>query len=161
MHPNRYRNQAGERAVDELSEIAARVASSATVPELLGAGFTAFETIRMVARAYEDRAPELFAAFMTAAGTAVEGRNALYNATSFPLTSSSPVPAVDPNPATDPAHIADQLAALATLVARRLYAIEAGLPGDRAACRLGTQAAISIWRLLTADPYECDETVLR
>jgi hypothetical protein len=105
-----------------------------------------------VARACEDRAPELFAAFMTAASTAAEGRNALYEAPSFPLADSSPVPAVDLDPATDPAQVADRLAALAALAARRLGAVDAALPRDRAACRLGAQAAMGTWRLLAAAP---------
>jgi hypothetical protein len=147
--------------VDEISEIAARVTGSATAPELLDAGFAAFELIRVAARAYEDRAPELFAAFITAAGTAAEGRNALYDAPSFPLASSSPPPAVDLNSATDPAHVADQLAALAALVARCLCAVDAALPGGLAACRFGARAASGIRQLLVAEPDECDETVLR
>jgi hypothetical protein len=147
--------------VDEISEIATRINSNATMPELLDASFAAFEAIRMVARACEDQSPELFAAFMTAAGAAVEGRNALYDAPSFPLASSSPMLSANLKPAPDPAHVADQLAGLAALAARRLCAAEAALPGDRAACRLGAQAAIGIWRLLTPETDECDETVLR
>jgi len=44
----------------------ARIRSCATLPDTLAAGFDAFETIRWHARQCEDRAPELFAAFMTA-----------------------------------------------------------------------------------------------
>ena len=56
--------------MDELSAIAARVNGGSTVAELLDAAFDAFEFLRLVARACEDRAPELFAAFMLAAGSA-------------------------------------------------------------------------------------------
>jgi len=53
--------------MNELDACTARVHSSATLAELLEAGFDAFEVIRLVARACEDWAPDLFAAFMTAA----------------------------------------------------------------------------------------------
>ena len=72
-----------------------RVAATRRYPlaGLLDAGFDAFEVIRLVARAGEDRAPDLFAAFITAAGTAVEGRNALGDAPSLP-PATAPPPAI-------------------------------------------------------------------
>jgi hypothetical protein len=145
--------------MDEISEAAARVTRGGTVPELLDAGFAAFEAIRLAARACEERAPELFAAFMTAAGRAVEGRNALYHAPSFPLGHDGRLPAAGPGTTTGAAQVADQFAALAALVAQCLGSVEAALPGDRAACQRGAQAATEIWRLLATDADECDETV--
>jgi hypothetical protein len=50
----------------ELDAITSRLRDISTLAELLDAGFDAFEAIRLVARACEDRAPDLFAAFMTA-----------------------------------------------------------------------------------------------
>lgn len=61
--------------MDGIAVLSARVHAAATLAELLDAGFDAFEAIRAAARACEDRTPELFAAFMMAAGTATEGRN--------------------------------------------------------------------------------------
>jgi hypothetical protein len=111
-----------------ISQIAGQVEGSATLADLFDAGFAAFETIRLAARACQDQAPELFAAFLTAAGTAVEDRNALYDAPSFPLNGSGPWPAPGVSTTADTAGIADQLAALATLVARRLQAAQATRP---------------------------------
>ena len=145
--------------MNQLDACAARVRSSATLAELLEAGFDAFEVIRQVARACEDRAPGLFAAFMTAAGTAVDGRNALNDAPSLrPATGPPHVITVSATAGAD--HIADELAALAALLAQSLA--EAGawafLEGDRAACQHATRAAADIHRLLARD---LDETAAR
>jgi hypothetical protein len=58
--------------MNELDAIAARLRGGTALAGLLDAGFGAFEVIRLVARACEDLAPELFAAFITTAGTAVD-----------------------------------------------------------------------------------------
>src|SRR5215472_5213928 len=142
--------------MNELNAITARVVCAATVPELLDAGFDAFEIIQQVARACEDRTPELFAAFMMAAGTAVEGRNALTDAPSLPLAPAGP-PQVPPGRTTaDVARVANQLATLAALVAQRLHAAadQAALPEDRTACQQGAQSASEIHRLLADDRDE-------
>ena len=140
----------------ELSAIAARVKGSGSVAELLDAAFDAFEFIRLAARACEARAPELFAAFMLSAGSAVEGRNALTEAPSFPGASTG-VPLAPPgSPGTDVGVIADALAALAASLAQRLpdIAARADLPGDRNACESAASAAVDIQRLLGRDSYE-------
>jgi hypothetical protein len=138
--------------MNELDAIAARLRGGTTLAELLDAGFDAFEVIRLVARGGEDGASELFAAFMTTAGTAVEGRNALYDAPSLPPT--GPPPTVAVGTTAGAGHIADELAALAMLLAQRLA--EAGAQavweGDRAACQHGTCAAAGIHRLLAPGP---------
>jgi len=135
--------------MNELDAITSRLRGDTTLAELLNTGFDAFEVIRLVARAYEDLAPELFAAFMTAAGTAVEGRNALNDAPSLP-PATGPRPAITMSATADADHIADELAALAALLAQRLA--EAGAQaigeGDRAACQHATYAAADIHRLL-------------
>jgi hypothetical protein len=59
------------------SGIEDRLEQAATLPETLAASFDAFEAIRIAARERRDRVPELFAAFMTAADAAVDGREAL------------------------------------------------------------------------------------
>jgi hypothetical protein len=146
--------------MDEITEIAQRVSSSGTLPELLDAGFAAFEAIRLAARACEDRMPELFAAFMMAAGTAVEACNALSGAPSLPRSPAGPAPAPTRSTTADVACVADQLARLAALVAQRLHAAvgEAALPEDRIACQHGAQAADEVWRLLASN---LDETSTR
>lgn len=144
----------------ELDAITARVRGSTSLPGLLDACFDAFEVIRLMARACEDRAPGLLAAFMAAAGTAVEGRNALGGAPSLPPARSGPPlpPAV--NAAAEAGQCADDLAAAAALVARCLTGAAArdGLPGDDAACAHAAQAAAGIYRLLAGD---IDETAVR
>jgi hypothetical protein len=139
--------------VKELDAIASRLRSGTALAELLDAGFDAFEVIRLVARACEDREAELFAAFMTAAGTAVEGRNALGDAPSLP-PATGPPPAVALSATAAAGQIADELAALAALLAQRL-AEEGALAvreGDRAACQHAANAATDIHRLLAPGP---------
>jgi hypothetical protein len=145
--------------VNELDAIASRLRGGTALAELLDVGFDAFEVIRLVARACEDLAPELFAAFMTAAGTAVDGRNALNDAPSLPPP-AGPLPAVAVSTTAGIGHIADELAALAALLAQRLT--EAGAQavgeGDRAACQHATYAAADIRRILARG---LDETTAR
>jgi len=62
--------------VPQVSGIEARLMEAASLPEMLAAGFGAFEVIRIAARDWQNRVPELFAAFMTAADAAVDGRTA-------------------------------------------------------------------------------------
>ena len=143
----------------ELDAITARLRGGTTVADLLDAGFDAFEVIRLVARAGEDLAPELFAAFITTAGTAVEGRNVLNGAPSLPLATAPP-PAITMSATAGAGQIADGLAALAALLAQRLA--EAGAQtvgeGDRAACQHAARTAADIHRLLARDT---DETAAR
>src|SRR5216683_3552630 len=54
------------------------------VPDTLAVSFDAFEMIRLLARQFRDQVPELFAAFMTTADAAVEGREAITAAASLP-----------------------------------------------------------------------------
>jgi hypothetical protein len=136
--------------VDELDAITARVADSTGIPELLDTGFDAFEAIRYVSRACEGQAPGLFAAFMLAAGTAVEGRNALTDAPSIPPSRGGLVlePAVIA--ADDVDDVADALAQLASRLAQRLAeaAMQADLAGDRSACQQASRSATDIHELL-------------
>ena len=143
----------------ELDAIAARLRGSTCLSELLDAGFDAFEVIRLVARAGEDGARELFAAFMTAAGTAVEGRNVLGGAPSLP-PATAPPPTITMSTAVDADHIADELAALATLLATLLAEANAQAvrEGDQAACQHAVDAAADIHRLLARG---LDETAAR
>jgi hypothetical protein len=135
-----------------LDAIAARLRGGTALAGLLDAGFDAFEVIRLVARACEDLAPELFAAFITAAGAAVEGRNALGDAPSLPRATRRPTIAM--SSAVGAGQIADDLAALAALLAQRLAeaGAQAAGEGDRAACQHATCAAAGIHRLLAPGP---------
>jgi hypothetical protein len=139
--------------MNDLDAITARVVRAATVPELLDVGFDAFEVIRQVARACEDRAPSLFAAFILAAGAAVEGRNALNDAPSLPHDRCRSALAPAMNLAADVGRGADELAELAALLTQRLReaAAQANLAGDRDACERATRAAAGIYQLLGRD----------
>jgi hypothetical protein len=146
--------------MEELDTIAGRVADSTTIPGLLDAGFDAFEVLRRVARTCEDRAPGLFAAFMAAATTAVEGRNALNDAPSLPPVHGGPAPSPTVSLAAEVDHLADQLAAFAALLAQRLTeaAAQADLADDRDACERAAQAAADIRQILGRGD---DETATR
>ena len=67
--------------------IMARLRRARSLPGLLAASFDAFETIRVLARGSEDIVPSLFAAFMTVADAAADGRQALTLAPSLPPVS--------------------------------------------------------------------------
>ena len=136
--------------MDHVSILAVRVRDSATLADLLGAGFDMFEAIRIVSRACEDRAPELFATFMMAAGAAVEGRNALIEAPSLPVRGNGPSVATLVTADGSIERVADELADLAGLLASRIRdaaAVVAGA-GDRAACQHAAFAAAKIHGLL-------------
>jgi hypothetical protein len=81
--------------VHDVEAIAARLRDARSLPELLAASFDAFEAIRVLARRSEDRAPSLFAAFITAAAAAVTGREAI---TMSPPLSPSSAGSLAPNP---------------------------------------------------------------
>jgi hypothetical protein len=146
--------------MDGLDAITARVTGSTPISDLLEASFDAFEVMRQVARACEDQVPELFAAFMVAATTAAEGRNALNDAPSLPPARSSPTPSLTVSLADDADHVADGLAELAALLAQRLHgpAALADLAVDRDACERAAQAATDIHQILSRDT---DETAAR
>jgi hypothetical protein len=136
--------------VSQASGIEARLMEAASLPETLAAGFDAFEAIRMTARDWQDRAPELLAAFMTAADAAVDGREALTIAPSLPHAGSAD-PGSTVAAGAGPGQAADALAALACALRDRLTsaAARAHLPGDRAACQDGAAAAGRICQLMT------------
>jgi hypothetical protein len=136
--------------MDRISAAERRVRGSGSVPELLAAGFDAFEEIRLVARDCEDRAAELFAPFLMAAGAATEGRNALVEAPSLPRFGGSPGSGPPVDAATDVEQVADELAELAkVLTARMSEAVDgAANAEDRGACVNAANAAREIHRLL-------------
>jgi hypothetical protein len=136
--------------VPQADTIEARLRRAASLPEILDAGFDAFEAIRMAARGYQDRVPGLFAAFLTTADAAVDGREALTAAPSLPLI-GDPKPGHAVPADADVDHAADAVAALAALVRDRLTEA-AGLadtPDDRAGCQEAAEAARRICQLMT------------
>jgi hypothetical protein len=92
----------------ETSSAEVRLRLAPTLPEILDASFDAFEVIRITARSCQGQIPGMFAAFMTAADAAVDGREALTTAPSLPATAASG-PAAQrprtPTPARPPASL--------------------------------------------------------
>jgi hypothetical protein len=130
--------------------ISARLQQAASLPEVLAAGFDAFETIRITARHHQDQVPALFAAFMTTADAAVDGREAITIAPSLPHAGGAkPGGALAAD--ADTAQAADALAALATVLRDRLTdaAALADTPGDQVACQDAADAAARICQLMT------------
>lgn len=144
-------------AVNKIDGITARLSASTGLAEVLAAGFDAFEAIRATARACEDSQPELLAAFLMAAGTAVQGRNALTTAPSLPPSSKGIGGGAGHAAAASGAHggeVADALAALGDLLAGRLSAAAAKAADgdDKAACADAADAAHQIHQLLAGPP---------
>jgi hypothetical protein len=130
--------------------VEARLTQAASMPQALAAGFDAFEVIRITARQHQDQVPELFAAFMTTADAAVDGREALTIAPSLPLDGDTePGGAVPPD--ADAGEAADALARLAAILRDRLSAAvtHAREPGDQVACQEAAEAAGRICGLMT------------
>jgi hypothetical protein len=128
----------------------ARLSRVTSLPDVLAAGFDAFEAIRITARHYQDEEPGLFAAFMTTADAAVDGREALTIAPSLPLHGGTePASTVPPDASTGEA--ADALARLAIAIGDRLTqaATQAGTQGDADACLEAAEAAGRIRELMT------------
>jgi hypothetical protein len=136
--------------LDQIDRAAVRLRAADGVADVLAVGFDAFEVIRVAARDCEDRASELFAAFLLAAGAAVEGRDELLAAPSLPRGRGEPAsPGVAP-PGVEVGEIADALAALGGLLTARLWeaAAAAGDARDEVACKNGAQAAEQVQQLL-------------
>lgn len=96
--------------------IQARLREASSLAELLAVSFDAFEAIRVLARSSEDTVPGLFAALMTTADAAVDGREAITIAPSLSWAPGS-TPFASPA-AADPGieTITDALAALGALL---------------------------------------------
>jgi hypothetical protein len=120
---------------------------------MLGAAFTAFEAIRQSARACEDRDPDLFPAFISAATAAANGRDAVLTATVVPADVGPPPSVIQPAPDASPHRAADSIAASAAVLADWLdKAINlAATPQDQAACQDAAAAARQIQHLMAAD----------
>src|SRR5690348_2591236 len=120
---------------------------------VLDAAYWAFEGMLSVIYPVQDPASGLFAAFVMAAASAANGRNALALAPSLP---GRPL-AARPNgqqlwPGESPELVAEVVATLSTLIAERLTQAAASAPdsGDQVACRNAAQSAREICGMLGA-----------
>jgi hypothetical protein len=125
----------------------------ADLPQMLGAAFTAFETIRQSARACEDRDRALFPAFISAGTAAANGRDAVLTATVVPADVTPPPGVTQPEPDASPPEAADAIAASAAILADWLNKAinQAATPQDQTACQAAAAAARQIQHLMAAD----------
>jgi hypothetical protein len=139
--------------VYDVQAITARLRDACSLPVLLAASFDAFEAIRVIARGYEDTAPVLFAAFMTAADAAVDGREAITIAPSLSLAPGVTAITSPSDAGADIDTITGALAALGALLDERLaHAADRALAaGDRAACPEAAEAGRRIHLLLARE----------
>ena len=137
----------------DVEAIMARLRDARSVPVLLAASFDAFEAIRVIARGSEDLVPSLFAAFMTAADAAVDGRHAITIAPSLSAASDITLITSLPTAGADIDTITDALAALGALLNESLaHAADRALKsGDRAACQEAAAAGRRIHLLMARE----------
>ena len=136
--------------MSETQPIQTRLQDASSLADTLAVSFDAFEAIRLAARSCVDRIPELFAAFMTTAGAAVEGREAITAAPSLPPGPAAAQPGLlASGDSVDNA--LDVLSALGALLDSRLtQAAEAAtINADRVACGEAAGAAWRIHQLMT------------
>jgi hypothetical protein len=130
----------------------ARLEHATGLEAIMDAAYDAFEDLLAVIRDREDPASGLFAAFMFAAASAADGRDAILFAPSLPPSRSADrltaLAGVDLELSLEDA--ADAAAGLGHLLAARL--LEAGQaatdPGDRSACLDAARCAENICGLL-------------
>ena len=122
---------------------------------VLDAAYAAFEGMVSAIHPVQDPASGLFAAFVMAAASAADGRNALALAPSLPGHPLLAVPAEQqPWSGEPPERVAETMAGLSRLVAERLTQAAASAldTGDEAACRNAAQSARDICGLLSTGP---------
>ena len=132
-----------------------RVQQATDLPAVLDTAYEAFEAMLSVLQPAQDPASGLFAAFVMAAASAANGRNALALAPSLPRHPLLTVQAQEqPRPGERPERVAEAVAGLSHLVAERLAqaAASAPDPGDQDACRHAAHSARDICGLLTSRP---------
>jgi hypothetical protein len=119
---------------------------------VLDAAYAAFEGMVSVIHPVQDPASGLFAAFVMAAASAADGRNALALAPSLPGHPLLAAPAgQQPWSGEPPERVAEVVAGLSYLVAERLTQVAASAPDpdDEAVCRIAAQSARDICGLLS------------
>jgi hypothetical protein len=128
-----------------------RLEQAGDLAEVLEAAYEAFEGMLSVIGPCEDPASGWFAAFVMAAASAADGRDAVAFAPSLPAHAVRRAPAVGDQPCgASPGDVADAVAGLGQLAAHRLgeAARSAREAGDRAACQDAARCARDICGLL-------------
>jgi len=152
--------------MNSLTKAQVRLDTARSLPEVLNASCQAFDQMLATIREHEARAEGLFAAFVLAAASAADGRDALLAASSLPWPPPAAPPPAAPRsalavgdmaaPASDPVmladidDLADTLGDLSKLTAAVLAsaASHALDPSDQAACTQAAQSADVMWSLL-------------
>ncbi len=149
-HSTRNTNRKTD-GVQEITRSMTRLREAASLPDTLAAAFDAFEAIRRLARGCEDNEPALFAAFMTTADAAVDGREAITIAPALPQPGRADAGVTVSGAGAPVEEIAGVLAALGALLRDRLQhaATIAATGGDRTACTDAAEAAGRICQLMT------------
>src|ERR1017187_9822354 len=134
------RVSARTRRVDMAFLISARdrLEQAAGLAAVLDAAYDAFESMRLAFRVHEDPASSLFAAFVMAAASAADGRDAVAFAPSMPPRRRHGAAGTGPGPpgGDSAERFADEAASLSQLLGAWLAraAGSASDPGDRDAC---------------------------
>jgi hypothetical protein len=125
---------------------------AAGLAEVLDTAYDAFEQMLLAIRVHENPASGLFAAFVMAAVSAADGRDAVGFAPSLPPRRGGGAPGDDngPQARASAESIAEPVAGLSRPLAARLTQAgeSAADPGDRAACADAVRCAESIYALL-------------
>jgi hypothetical protein len=132
-----------------------RLQQASDLPAVLDAAYEAFEGMLSVIYPAQDPASGWFAAYVMAAASAANGRNALALAPSLPRRPLLAVPAEQGSgPGERPERLAETVAGLSHLVAGRLALAASGAPdtGDRDACGHAARNALDICGLLSSRP---------
>ena len=142
--------------MEEISGIMTRLREAASLPDTLAAGFDAFEAIRQLARDCEDKDPALFAAFMTTADAAVDGREAITIAPALPQPGRTAAEVSVSGAGAAAGEIAGVLARLGALLRDRLShaATIAATAGDRTGCADAAHAAGRICQLMAGGDHD-------
>jgi hypothetical protein len=129
-----------------------RLHRAAGLPAILDAAYEAFEDVLLAIRAHEDPASGLFAAFMMAAASAADGRDAVGFAPSLPPYHGTDWPERDGRARAEESaeSTADAVVRLSHLLMARLAEAwkSSSDPDDRAACADAICCAETIHHLL-------------
>jgi hypothetical protein len=135
--------------VQEIDALRDRLDAADCVADTLAAGWDTFELVEVIADDYADRAPDTFAAFLFAAASAAEGRDAVGFAPSMPASPGIPIGFVVSD-SRDMCEVVGELAGLVSILGTRLQAAvhRADSPGDRRAFEHAAREAGRICDLL-------------
>jgi hypothetical protein len=141
--------------MERITAARVRLVQASDLPAMLGAAYGAFEAMLPVIHAQEDSLGGGFAAFVMAAASAANGRDAIAFAPSLPPAAPAAAAIGDgrDRPVTE-AEAAAALIDLSQVLASRLADIsqEAATAGDRVASWNAARYATEIWSLMGGAP---------